>query len=462
MSGRSTWKVTEKQFMEKHWQSIRSALKESIPLHSYRMWIEPLTVCIDDEGTYCIECPNAFSLRRVQDHYSRLIRAEFKRLTGQACQFRIADGQEVASGNKDVVLSVDPQLALPAVNRHTPTGRFLRRDFTFDQFVVGRNNDFAYSASLSLASKRQSPQNCLYLLANTGLGKSHLTQAIGHYIQDVFPQERVYYTTAEDFSNEMVSAFRNDNLEHFKGKYRSQCDVLLLEDVHHLGGKERTQQELAATLDTLFESGKKIIFSSCHCPSDIPRLTDKLRSRFAYGLISNIDPPNFGTRVRILEKKAACKSLEISKDVLHYLASELSDDIRQLESGLMQVAAKSSLLGSAIDRNLAESVVRNIVRQQKTITIDVIKKIVCRHYGVAPKDLVSRSRKQSIVRPRQVAIFLSRRYTDAPLQTIGKSFNRYHATALHSINAIEKGLRDSAALRKQIEYISGKLENGDF
>ena len=448
--------------MEKHWQSIKSVLKNSIPLHSYRMWIEPLTVCRGHQGAYCIECPNAFSLRRVQDHYSELIQTEFKRLTGQTCCFRIADRQPTAAGLKDRTLAVDPQRALPRINRHVPAGRFLRRDFTFDQFVVGRNDDFAYSASLSLASNRQSPQNCLYLLANTGLGKSHLAQAIGHYILDAFPEERVYYTTAEDFSNEMVSAFRNDKLAHFKGKYRARCDVLLLEDVHHLGGKARTQQELAGTLDTLFESGKKIIFSSCYCPSDIPRLTDKLRSRFAYGLISNIDPPNFGTRVRILEKKAGCKSLLISKDVLHYLASELSDDIRQLESGLMQVAAKSSLLGCAIDLKLAESVVRNIVRQQKTITIEVIKKLVCRQYGVSPKDLVSRSRKQSIVRPRQVAIFLSRRYTDAPLQTIGRSFNRYHATALHSINTIEKGLRDSAVLRKQVGYISEKLENGDF
>ncbi|MGD8266930.1 MAG: chromosomal replication initiator protein DnaA, partial [Desulfobacterales bacterium] len=351
---------------------------------------------------------------------------------------------------------------LPDINRQVNTGRYLRRDFTFDQFVVGRNNDFAFSASLSLASSRHAAQNCLYLLSDTGLGKSHLTQAIGHHILQDRPQDRVYYTTAEDFSNEMVAAFRNDHLEKFKGKYRDQCDVLLLEDVHHLGGKERTQQELSATLDSLFESGKKIIFSSCYSPSEIPRLTDKLRSRFSYGLISNIDPPKFGTRVRILEKKAGDKSIQVSKDVIHYLASELSDDIRQLESGLIQVAAKSSLLGCTIDMKLVESVLRNMVRKRKTITIDVIKKVVCRHYGVSHQDLVSRSRKQAIVRPRQVAIFLSRRYTDAPLQTIGKSFNRYHATALHSINAVEKGLRESAALRQQIALISEKLETGDF
>jgi chromosomal replication initiator protein len=452
---------TEKEPMEQYWDKVKATLKNAIPLHSFRMWIEPLAIRVGATGDIYIECPNAFSLRRVQDHYRLLIQKELKRLTGRTCGFRIGGGKPTAA-NQIESLSIDPQLALPEISRHTAAGRFLRRDFTFDQFVVGRNNDFAYTASLSLASNRQAAQNCLYLLSNTGLGKSHLTQAIGHHILQAYPEERVYYTTAEDFSNEMVAAFRNDSLEQFKGKYRAQCDVLLLEDVHYLGGKERTQQELSTTLDTLFESGKKIIFSSCYCPSDIPRLTDKLRSRFAYGLISNIDPPNFNTRVRILERKAKCKAIQVSKDVIQYLASELSDDIRQLESGLLQVAAKSSLLGGDINLKMAESVIRNIIRKRKTITIDVIKKIVCRHYGIAPKDMVSRSRKRSIVRPRQVAIFLSRRYTDAPLQTIGKSFNRYHATALHSINAIEKGLRESAALRKQVDIITEKLESGDF
>nr|MBL0712982.1 ATP-binding protein [Desulfobacterales bacterium] len=281
--------------MEKYWNRIKSALKDTIPLHSFRMWIEPLAIHKDAAGMLIIECPNAFSLRRVQDHYSQEIQNEIKRLTGQNCQFCIASDPN-ASSPLTGDMAVDPQLVLPEINRRVSAGRFLRRDFTFDQFVVGRNNDFAYSASLSLASNRHTPQNCLFLLSDSGLGKSHLTQAIGHHILKACPEERVYYTTAEDFSNEMVTAFRNDSLEQFKGKYRSQCDVLLLEDVHHLGGKERTQQELSATLDTLFESGKKIIFSSCYCPSEIPRLTDRLRSRFTYGLISNIDPPNFGTR----------------------------------------------------------------------------------------------------------------------------------------------------------------------
>jgi chromosomal replication initiator protein len=323
---------------------------------------------------------------------------------------------------------------------------------------VGGNNDFAYSASLSLASRKYAQQNALYLLSKTGMGKSHLSQAIGHHVLSEYPDERVYYVTAEDFSNEMVHAFRHDSIDQFKGKYRSQCDVLLLEDVHYLGGKERTQIELALILDALFEAGKRIIFSSCYLPADIPKLNDKLRSRLACGLISNIDPPNFRTRVRILSKKSIMNGYKIPQNVIQCLAGELTEDVRQLESGLNGVAAKSSLMGVPIDVDLAESVIKNIVRQRKSITINLIKKMVCKYYKVSQSDLISRSRKQSIVRPRQMAIFLARRYTDSPLETIGKAFNRYHATALHAIKCIERGIKENSSVKRQVAFFSQKLE----
>lgn len=205
------------------------------------------------------------------------------------------------------------------------------------------------------------------------MGKSHLSQAVGHHIISQCPSDRVYYITAEDFSNEMVQAYRNDSIDKFKGKYRKGCDVLLLEDVHNLSGKERTQIELALTLDTLLDADKKVIFSSCYLPGDIPKLNDKLKSRFSYGIISNIEPPNFRTRVRILQKKLLLNGFMVPEDVIHYLASELTEDVRQLESGLIGVTAKSSLMGVPIDLGLAESVVKNIAQQKKNITIDVIK-----------------------------------------------------------------------------------------
>lgn len=446
--------------MKTIWEEIKTAIKLRVPSHSFRMWIEPLRLSKCDDDCVYLSCPNFFSKKRVLDQYGDIIESELRKATGKSCRFivKVPESKDSSSKEEDE----NPQLPLPQMNLHPQNGRFLRKDFTFDQFVVGGNNDFAFSAALSLASRKNSLQNSLFLLSRTGMGKSHLSQAVGHYILSEHPGDRVYYTTAENFSNEMVNAYRNNSIDAFKGKYRNQCDVLLLEDVHNLTGKERTQIELSLILDTLFESSKKIIFSSCYLPSDIPKLNDELRSRLSCTLISNIDPPEFRTRVRILQKKAKHNGCKISEDVIHYLASELTEDVRQLESGLIGVTAKSSLLGTPIDIGLAESVVKNIVHRRKNITADVIKKLVCKHYRISVKEIVSSSRKQSIVRPRQIAIYLSRRYTDAPLQAIGKSFNRYHATALYSIGVVERELKENGAIQKQVEFLCQKLETGKF
>ena len=446
--------------MEAVWNKVKSALQKQIANHSFRMWIEPLELKQGKEDTWEVACPNFFSKKRVQDQYGSIIESELQRALGAVSQLTFS-----VSNNNGTPKPTHPQkqqLPLPNDCAHPISGRHLRRDFTFDHFVVGGNNDFAYSASLSLASRKNSQQNALYLLSRIGMGKSHLSQAIGHHVLSEYPNERVYYVTAEDFSNEMVYAFRHDAIDKFKDKYRSQCDVLLLEDVHYLGGKERTQIELALTLDALFEAGKRIIFSSCYLPADIPKLNDKLRSRLACGLISTIDPPNYRTRVRILLKKALINGYKIPENVIQCLAGELTEDVRQLESGLNGVAAKSSLLGVPIDVGLAESVIKNIARQRKNITIHHIKKLACKYYNVTISDLMSRSRKQNLVRPRQIAIYLSRRYTDSPLQTIGKAFNRYHATALHAIKCIEQGLKENGPIKKQVEFFCQKLESGNY
>jgi len=449
--------------MKQIWEQVKLSIKKQIPGHSYRMWIEPVDFIECKENRIVLSCTNTFSKKRILDHYGSIIKTEIKRTSGKAYNlglevFRKTCKKESSGFKKDNNI----QIPLPGVNLRQYNGRLLRRDFTFDQFVVGNNNDFAYLAALDLASKKNSQQNSLFLLSKIGMGKSHLSQAIGHHIISQYPTEHVSYITAEDFTNEMVNAFRNGSIDEFKKKYRNECDVLLLEDVHSLSGKERTQIELALILDYLFEADKKIIFSSCYLPSDIPKLNEKLISRFSYGLISNIGPPGFRTRVRILQKKSKNNGHNLPEEVIEYLASELTADVRQLESGLIGVTAKSSILGVPIDLDLAESVTRNIVRQRKNITIDVIKKLVCKHFNIAIKDIISSSRKQNFVRPRQIAIYLSRRYTDSPLQTIGKSFNRYHATVLHSIGIVERGLKEKGALQRQVEIFSKKLESGKF
>jgi chromosomal replication initiator protein len=446
--------------MNKVWNEVKTSIKSRIPGHSFWMWVEPLQVARCDESCMVLYSPNFFSRKRVLEHYGALIESEIKKVLGKSCRLSI----DISPTNTLPKPKADetPQLLLPGINVRPNNGRFLKKDFTFDRFVVGENNDFAYSASLSMASRNNGAHNALFLLSKTGLGKSHLTQAVGHHILSEHSTDRVYYMTAEDFSNEMVDAYQHNSINAFKQKYRNQCDVLLLEDVHYLGGKERTQVELAFTLDTLFEAGKKIIFSSCYLPADIPKLDDKLRSRLSCGLISNIDPPDFTTRVRILKKKASLNGDVVPEEVIHYLAAELTDDVRQLESGLIGVTTKSNLLGAPIELGLAESVVKTIARHRKNITIDVIKKLVCQHYNISIGDIVSPSRKQSIVRPRQIAIYLSRRYTDSPVQAIGKSFNRYHATALHSIGIVEKGIKENGPLQKQVEFLCKKIDSAKF
>jgi chromosomal replication initiator protein len=268
--------------------------------------------------------------------------------------------------------------------------------------------------------------------------------------------------TAEDFTNAMVFALRNDSIEKFKEKFRRQCDVLLLEDVQFLSGKEKTQHELGYTLDALLAAGKKLIFTSTHLPDDIPKMDGKLSSRLSSGIISNIESPDYETRVRIIERKATLKSLEIPKDVIHYLASELTKNVRQLESGLIGVAAKASLLKVPADVKLAESVVRNIAQRFEQINIESIQKLVCKHCKISVEEMLSRSRKRTIAQPRQIAMYLSRRYTDQSFQAIGRSFNRYHATTLHAISTVERLIREQGSIQKQVEFLSRRLESGNL
>lgn len=444
------------------WTQVKASLAQQIPPHTFQMWIEPLRGVQGNEGGLQIICPNTYSRKRITENFLPMLRSEVNRANGGAVPLLLCVAESQEETGHPCPAQEPKQMPLPNMSLQPHSGRLLRKDYTFEQFVVGRNNDFAYSAALSLAVNQKAQQNALFLLSKTGMGKSHLSQAIGHHILSETPRQRVYYMTAEDFTNEMVSSFKTNSVNNFKEKYHRLCDVLLLEDIHYLSGKDRTQIELAHTLDSLFNNNKKIIFSSCYAPSEIPRLNENLRSRLGCGLISNIEPPDYRTRLKILHRYAAANGWRIPKEVMEYLASELTHDVRQLKSGLVGVTAKASLLGCPIDLELAASVVKNMVGKSSDITIGSIKKLVCKYYNITHKDLVSSSRKQALVRPRQIGIYLARRYTDQPLQSIGKSFNRYHATALHAIGVVEKGIRQGATIQRQVEYLSEKIESGDF
>ncbi len=464
------------------------------------------TLDSEESAVVTLLCPNSFSRKRVKENYLAGMTLEFLQI-GQELglkDIRIAlidiadnnktDGHQpgsqktkipipvaqVANANLQTVQSTNRMLPtanrtiseshkhrstpdqppLPGLTRIFDTGRMLKKDYTFDQFVVGSNNDFAYSASLSLAQGGNNSNGALYLLAGTGLGKSHLSQAVGHHVINRGITNKVFYVTAEDFTNEMVHSIQNHTISDFKDKYRKKCDMLILEDIHFLSGKEATQKELAITLDYLLDAEKKIIFSGCYLPDEIPKMNEQLKSRLTMGLVTKIEPPDFSTRVKILKKKSVINGYNIPNDVADYIAQELCDNVRQLESGLAGVVAKGSLMGEKIDLALARAVLENISKSKKIVTIDGIKKLICTEFGISEDELISASRKAKLVHPRQMAIYLSRKYTDQPIKTIGKSFNRYHATAIHSINAVEKEIQQQGPVCEQLKYLYKKIEKG--
>ena len=454
--------------MKNTWEIVKLTLKNSIPDHSYRMWIEPLRYLGFEKNCIKILCPNIFSMKRIKENYFLKFQKEFSNLGYDKLKIEFEiDGQRkerrkssYAAAPMKNMLTMTKQMPLPGLDIKFSGGRFLKKRFTFKDFVVGENNNFAYSASLSLAKGKFSSDNMLYLLAGTGLGKSHLAQSVGHYIISANLSERVYYITAEDFTNEMISSLKNNTIDAFKSKYRRECDVLILEDVHFLSGKMATQKELAITLDYLLDADRKIIFSGCYVPADIPKIDEHLKSRLDLGLITEIDIPNFETRVRILKKKSKDNGFNVPGDVTDYLAQELCDNVRQLESGLNGVVTKSSILGKNIDMALAKSVLTNMAVNKKRISVDLIKKFVCKEFSVSEDEIVSSSRKKRIVKPRQMAIYLSRRYTDHPLQQISRSFNKYHATAIYSINAVEKEISKKGVFAEQMKYLAKRIEAG--
>jgi chromosomal replication initiator protein len=444
--------------MEEAWNRAKTRLTEKVPDHSYTLWIEPLEFSALRGNEVVLGCPSSFFKKWVSRHYMPMIQAEMEGVCGCSCQIHLdvsAESNSNGHGEPD-----EEQLLLPHVQEAQHTLSPLRLDYTFDEFVVGVCNNFAYNAALSLACEDNAGLGPLYLLSKTGLGKSHLSQAIGNHILRKDSAVRVCYITAEEFTNAMVHALRNDKIEWFKDKYRRQCDVLLLEDVQFLSGKTKTQDELAYTLDALLETKKKLIFTGTYLPGDIPKMDEKLTSRLSAGVISSMRSPDFETRVEILRRKAALKKVDVPQEVIEYLANELTQNVRQLESGLIGVAAKASLLGLPIDSELAASVVKNIVKRSKAITIENIQILVCKYYKLTKEELLSRSRKRAIAQPRQIAMFLSRRYTDHSLQAIGRRFNRYHATTLHAVGVVERHIRENSPIQKQVTFLSEKLESG--
>ncbi len=440
--------------METIWEAAKPVLESLISPSGFHLWIEPLEARNGPEGELELVCPNGFALRWIQSHYLSLI--------SQALLTVGAAGQPVSLivGEAPVRQAAAParlsQPELPLLLTADP-GRSFNGGFTFDQFVVGPSNRLAYQASKALARNDTLHNRILFLTSGPGLGKSHLSQAVGNFLRDTGPKSKIHYLTAENFANEMVGALKNGQMPRFKERFRSECDVLLLEEVQFLSGKEKIQAELCYTLDTLMDRGKRLVFTSCYLPGEIGQLSGELRSRLTGGIITPIGPPDFSTRTKILAKKAEDRGVQASPRVLEYLAEHVSGDVRRLESALDCLAARSTLLNEPIGLGLAQEVLQDLKAVDRGLSVPEIQKSVCDYYQVSRRDLLGRSRQKKLVRARQLGLYFSRLYTQKTLLELGRLFQRSHATVVYALQTLERDRRTLPRLAQEVKYLEEKL-----
>ncbi len=429
------------------WERLKFALKDRLPEASFKVWIEPLRCLGLSEKKLVLACPNQFCLSWVKENYYQHLEEALK-AQGLSLEIEL------------VAVETPPPRVVQRDLPYDPTrliGRRLSSRYTFEEFVVGECNRLAYATCWNIAAENPGG-NIVYLCADTGLGKSHLSQAVGNYLLKSHRNERVCYLTAHDFTTQLVRALRHDRLDEFKEKLRKGCDILMLEEIHFFSGKEFTQAELALTLDYLYDAGKTVVFTADRPPQEITKLDSSLRSRFSAGVLVRINPPDYKTRVNIIRRKARNQGIALPEEVVTFLAKHLRGDIRQIESAVIGLVARSSLLREPVTLALARELLQEIQPQEPNITKEAILELVCHHFQVSREDLCSKSRQRRITFPRQVAMYLCRRFTSDSLQAIGKLFNRDHATVIYAVNSVEKKLKRPGSTKYQIEYLCREIE----
>ena len=428
------------------WNQVLSRIETKVNRHSFYTWFRP-TVFVEDSGErVTIRVPNELFRDWLTKHYAEVINEAATEVQRDGIQIAfVIDGQtgktvKKKEGKQPVVAS--------------PTGipsRGLNPRYVFETFVVGSSNQFAHAASVAVAEAPSRSYNPLYLYGGVGLGKTHLMHAIGQYLLTQTPDLKLIYISSERFMNEMINAVRYDRILEFRERYRTM-DVLLVDDVQFLAGKEGTQTEFFHTFNSLYDAQKQIIISSDCPPHEIPALEERLRSRFEWGLIADIQPPDLETKIAILKKKAEAEAVPLADDVALYIAGRIKSNIRELEGSLIRLIAYASLTGSKISLTLAQDVLKNIIdRDDQPVTIDQVQKFIANYYQLRVADLKSRNNSKSVTLPRQIAMFLCKTLTNASLPQIGKTFGgKHHSTVIHSIRKVETLCKNDREFNKLI------------
>jgi chromosomal replication initiator protein len=418
------------------WDRILARIETKINRHSFYTWFGPTTFVTEDRASVTVRVPNALFKDWLTKHYAGVIAeatAELER-PNLVVQFQ-ADSQ---ADTVPIQLGPDEAAAVPAVGPAAPGPAGLNPRYTFDTFIVGSSNQFAHAACRAVAEAPSRSYNPLFIYGGVGLGKTHLMHAVGQYVLHHDSNVKLTYISSERFMNEMINAVRYDRVLDFRERYRS-VDVLLVDDIQFLAGKEGTQTEFFHTFNALYDSQKQIVLSSDCPPHEIPALEERLRSRFEWGLIADIQSPDLETKVAILRKKAETEAVPLPDNVALYIAGKIKSNIRELEGSLIRLIAYASLTGQEISLPLAQEVLKNILdHDAKAVTIEIIQKFVADYYNLKLVDLKSRNNSKSVAMPRQVAMYLCKSLTRASLPEIGRSFGgKHHSTVIHSIRKVE-------------------------
>ena len=444
--------------LKRLWDQTLTIIKAEMSEVSFNTWIkscEPISISND---TIRISVPNSFTQDILEKRYKDLVANSIKSICSKLykIEFLIASDIKSDETSKEDTPELKKNKAVLISDELSTT---LNPKYTFDSFVIGNSNRFAHAASLAVAEAPAKAYNPLFIYGGVGLGKTHLMHAIGHYILDSNPNARVEYVSSEKFTNELINAIKDDKNEEFRNKYRN-VDVLLIDDIQFIAGKERTQEEFFHTFNALHDANKQIILSSDRPPKEIPTLEDRLRSRFEWGLIADIQVPDFETRMAILKKKADVEKLNVANEVMVYIATKIKSNIRELEGALIRIVAYSSLTNKEITVDLASEALKDIIskKQGKNITIGIIQDIVASYFNLRIEDLKSQRRTRNIAYPRQIAMYLSRKLTDMSLPKIGEEFGgRDHTTVIHAYEKISENLNTDENLQHTIEDITKKL-----
>ncbi len=437
------------------WNNIKNKLSKKLSNSVYSLWIEPICCLNEDSQGLELAGPDAFFCNWIKNNYLAEIKSCLEELDRKNLNIRFTvDG----SSRRPLLTGRSEQMRLPTMPKAQSCIRALHPRHTFAEFIVGESNMVAHGASEAMAMNDTALGPCLYIKADTGLGKSHLTHAVAHHILNHSPGTRLQYLTAQQLTGEMVKAIQNNSMNGFKKKYQNHCDILLIEDIHTLGGKPKTQSELAETLDYLMDRGKRIIMTSSMTPLDIPDIDSAFRSRLTSGLITTINPPDQKTRIRIIKRKADNCQLPLNEEQILFLAEQVKGDIRQIKSIIVGIKAQCGLLKTRPDLTLIKETLRNIIGRHNDLTAEAIRNFIAGQFKVTINDLCSKSRKKAITFPRQISMYLARKYTNQPLADIGRAFNRDHSTVVHSVRVISDQIARSGSVRGQIELVSTRLE----